>query len=61
MIDVWIIVTLTLLCVANVLLLGALSYSSRGQKNIETKIVFGFMAAVLVLDTFFAVGGVALW
>lgn len=54
-------VLLTLLCMANVLLLGALAYSGRGQKNIETKIGFGFMAAVLVLDTVFAVGGVVLW
>ncbi|MCM1026391.1 MAG: hypothetical protein NC432_08130 [Roseburia sp.] len=52
---------LTLLCVANVLLLGALIYSGRGQQNIETKIGFSYMAAVLIFDMVFAIGGVVLW
>ncbi len=56
-----IIVLLTLLCGANVLLLGALAHSGRGQKNTETKMGFGFMAAVLVLDMLFSIGGVVLW
>lgn len=61
MISAGIIVLLTLLCGANVFLLGALAYSGREQKNTETKIGFGFMTAVLVLDMLFSIGGVVLW
>lgn len=56
-----IVVFLTLLCAANVLLLCSLAYSSRGQINKETKIGFSFMAAVLVLNMLFSIGGVVLW
>ncbi len=61
MINTWIIVLLTLLCMANVLLIGALAYSSKRQKDTATKIGFGFMTWTLILDMLFAVGGVALW
>lgn len=61
MISSWIIAVLTLLCVANALLLGALAYCGRGKTDKATKIGFSFMAAVLVLDIFFSVGGVLLW
>lgn len=61
MISVLIMVVLTLLCVANVLLLCVLAYSGRGKTNKETKIGFSFMAAVLVLDMLFSIGGAVLW
>lgn len=54
-------VLLTLLCVANAIILFALAYSGRSKINKESKIGFSFMAAVLVLDMLFAVGGVVLW
>ena len=54
-------VLLTLLCVANAIILFALAYSGRGKTNKETRIGFSFMAAVLVLDMLFSIGGVLLW
>lgn len=56
-----IVVLLTLLCTVNMFLLFALTYSSREQKNTATKLGFGFMGAVLVLNTLFSIGGVILW
>lgn len=61
MISSWIVVVLTLLCLSNALLLCALAYCGRGKTDKATKIGFSFMAAVLVLDIFFSVGGVLLW
>lgn len=61
MISTWIVVFLTLLCVANVFLICVLAYSGRGKANKETKIGLGFMAAVLVLNILFSIGGVVLW
>lgn len=61
MINGWIIVSLTLLYIANILLLGALAYSARGKKDAETKAGFGFMAAVLILNMIFVAGGITLW
>lgn len=61
MISTLITVLLTLLCVANALLLCVLAYSGRGKTNKETKIGLGFMAAVLVLNMLFSIGGVVLW
>ncbi|MCM1325240.1 MAG: hypothetical protein NC094_01320 [Bacteroidales bacterium] len=54
-------VLLTLLCVANVLLLGALVYSGRGKQDLATQIGFGYMAVTLIFDMVFAIGGVVLW
>lgn len=61
MISTWIIVLLTLLCVANVFLLGILAYSSKGKTDKATKIGFTFMEVVLVLDMFFTIAGVVIW
>ncbi len=61
MINAGIIIALTLLCAANLLLLSAIVFSGRNIKNKATRTGFGFMAIVLVLDTFFALGGVVLW
>lgn len=61
MFSVWFIVILTLLCVANIFLLCALACSGKRETNKATRIGFGFMGAVLVLDMFFSVGGVVLW
>lgn len=61
MIRSWIMVVLILLCVANIFLLCALVYCGRGKTDKATKIGFSFMAAVLVLDMLFSVGGVVLW
>lgn len=61
MISAWTVAVLTLLCVANVFLLCALAYSGRGRTDKAAKTGLAFMAAVLVLDMFFAVGGVVLW
>ena len=61
MISTLITVSLTLLCVTNALLLCVLAYSGRGKTNKETKIGFSFMAAVLIMDMLFSIGGVALW
>lgn len=61
MVSSWIIVALTLLCLSNALLLCVLAYCGRGKTDKATKLGFSFMAAVLVLDTFFSVGGVLLW
>lgn len=61
MISAGIIIVLTLLFVANIFLLVALAYSGKGQKNIETKIGFGFMTWTLVLDMLFMLGGVLIW
>lgn len=56
-----IVVFLTLLCAANVFLICALAYSGRGKTNKEARAGLGFMAAVLVLNTLFSIGGVVLW
>lgn len=61
MISAWVVSILTLLCLANVLLLCTLAYSGRGKADKATRVGFGFMATVLVLDIFFSVGGVLLW
>lgn len=61
MISAWIVVFLTLLCVANVFLICVLAYSGRGKANKETNIGLGFMAAVLVLNMLFSIGGAVLW
>jgi len=54
---VWTIVLIT----ANMLLLGIVLNFSKNKKDKYSKIGFGFMAAVLVLDMLFTIGGVALW
>lgn len=61
MVNSWIMTVLILLCLANVFLLAVLAYSGRGKTDKPTKIGFGFMAGVLVLDMIFAVGGAVLW
>lgn len=61
MVSVWIVSVLALLCLANVFLLCMLAYCGRGKTDKATKIGFSFMAAVLMLDIFFSVGGIALW
>lgn len=60
MISTMMVVFLTWLCAANIFLLCALAYSSRGADK-KTKRGFYFMSAVLILDMLFSVGGVALW
>lgn len=54
-------VLLTVLILANLFLLSALAYSGRSAKDRATRFGFSFMAAVLILDTFFSIGGVVLW
>lgn len=55
------IVLLTLLCIANIIMLFALACTSRESMNRATKIAYGFMATVLIMDIAFAIGGYALW
>lgn len=57
----FIVVALTLLCIANAFLLCSLAYSSKEKANKETKVGFRFIAAVLVLNTLFLIGGVLIW
>lgn len=54
-------VLLTVLILANLSLLFALAYSSKDAQDRATRIGFSFMAAVLVLDTIFCVGGALAW
>ena len=61
MINTLITVLLTLLSMANLLLLGVLIYSGIGKKDIESRIGLWFTSAVIVLNTIFSIGGVALW
>lgn len=61
MAKMWIVVLLTILCAANVILLFALTYSSKGSVSKETKLGFNFMKVVLVLNMLFSIGGVVLW
>ena len=61
MVNSWIMTVLILLCMANVFLLAVLAYSGRGKTDRPTKIGFGFMSVVLVLDMVFSIGGVVLW
>ena len=55
------IVLLTLLCAANIIMLIALACTSKESMNKSTKIAYGFMSTVLVMDIAFALGGVFLW
>lgn len=61
MINTLITVLLTLLSMANLLLLGVLVYSGMGKKNIEFRIGLWFTSAVIVLNMIFSIGGVVLW
>ncbi len=61
MISIWIMALLTLLCVANMFLLFVLAYSSKRKINKATKLGFGFMGTVLVLNMLFSIGGIVLW
>lgn len=61
MVNSWIMTVLILLCMANVFLLAVLAYSGRGKTDRPTKIGFGFMSVVLVLNMVFSIGGVVLW
>lgn len=61
MVNSWIMTVLILLCLANVFLLAVLAYSGRGKTDKPTKIGFGFMSVVLVLNMVFSIGGVVLW
>ncbi len=61
MINIWIIVLSTLLCAADMFLLFILAYSSKGKINKATKLGFGFMGTVLVLNMLFSIGGIVLW
>lgn len=61
MINTLITVLLTLLSMANLLLLGVLIYSGIGKKDIESRIGLWITSAVIVLNTIFSIGGVALW
>ena len=54
-------VLLTVLILANLFLFFALAYSGRRAKDTETRIGFAFMAAVLVFDVIFLIGGATLW
>ncbi len=55
------IVLLTLLCAANIIMLIALVCTSKENMNKSTKIAYGFMSTVLIMDIAFALGGVFLW
>ena len=55
------IVLLTLLCAANIIMLIALACTSKESMNKSTKIAYGFMSTVLIMDIAFAIGGYALW
>lgn len=61
MISPWIVAALTLLCAANVFLLYAVACSRKGETDRTAKTGIGFIAAVLVLNTFFSIGGALLW
>lgn len=54
-------VLLTLLCVANVSFLCVIAYAVRGKVDKATKLGFGTIAMVVILNMFFSVGGVFLW
>lgn len=53
-------VLLTLLCVANVSFLCLIAYAGR-KADKTTKLGFGTIAMVVILNMFFSVGGVFLW
>lgn len=55
------IVLLTLLCAANIIMLFALACTSKENMSKQTKIAYGFMSTVLIMDIAFAIGGYALW
>lgn len=55
------IILLTLLCAANIIMLLALACTVKENVNRATRIAYGFMATVLIMDIAFAIGGYALW
>lgn len=61
MISTGMTVLLTLICAANVFFLCVIAYASRGKHDKVTKLGLGTIAAVVILNMFFSVGGVFLW
>ena len=61
MFDSLITILLVLLVVANLFLLGVLTYSRKDKKDAATKIGLGFMSMIIVYNIIFSVGGYFLW